>query len=261
VARRRRLAIGIVLCVLAAIPLTLAAQRGGGFFGFGGPRYGVEPNVRYDGRFAFVRIRYPAYGRWAADYPTMERNLTTMLKELTAIDPHLGASNVHDLDDPELLKFPVAYLTEPGYWHPTDAEVIGLRRYIEKGGFLIVDDFFDPGIHFGPEWTTFETAMRRVLPNGRIDELDVSHPVFNSFFEIKSLRVPYPGQWGERGLMGEFYGIHEDNDPDNRLMVVINYNMDIGDYMEWSATNAYNPLPTNEAYKFGINYIIYGLTH
>ena len=60
--------------------------------------------------------------------------------------------------------------------------------------------------------------------------------------------------------MGEFYGIHEDNDPSKRLMVVINYNMDIGDYMEWSATGLLRGRPTNEAYKFGVNYLIYGLT-
>jgi hypothetical protein len=218
-------------------------------------------NVAYDGQFAFVRIAYRSASRWSADYPEMERNLTTMLKELTSLDPHLGASNVHTLEDPELHKFPVAYLTEPGYWVPNDEEVLGLRRYLEKGGFLIVDDFFDPYSHFGREWNTFETAMRRVLPAARIDTLDLSHPIFHSFFEISSLRVPYPGRWGEAGLMGEFYGIHEDNDPTERLMVVINYNMDIGDYMEWSATDVYNPLPTNEAYKFGINYVIYGLTH
>ena len=61
--------------------------------------------------------------------------------------------------------------------------------------------------------------------------------------------------------MGEFFGIHEDNDPSKRLMVVINYNMDIGDYMEWSPSGVYAIAPTNEAYKFGINYVIYGLTH
>jgi Domain of unknown function (DUF4159) len=245
----------LVAVLFAVIPLGLAAQRGGGWFGFGS-RYDQLPNVRYDGRLVLARIRYRGYGSWDYDYPTMERNLSTMLKELTAIDVHLGESNVHSLDDPELLKFPVAYLTEPGYWFPTDSEVLGLRQYIEKGGFLIVDDF-----HFAPEWQVFESAMMRVLPKAQIEPLDISHPVFNSFFEIKTLKVPYPGGLGESGLMGEFYGIHEDNDPTKRLMVVINYNMDIGDYMEWSATNAYNPLPTNEAYKFGINYIIYGLTH
>ena len=76
--------------------------------------------------------------------------------------------------------------------------------------------------------------MRRVLPAGRIDRLDVTHPVFNTFFAIKSLDVPYPGTAGPRALMGEFFGIYEDNDPAKRLMVVINYNMDLGDYVEWS---------------------------
>src|SRR5262245_18754066 len=136
-----------------------------------------------------------------------------MLKELTAIDPHLDATNVHTFDDPELLKFPVAYLTEPGYWFPTEEEVVGLRNYLAKGGFLIVVDFYDPVNQFGREWTTFYNGIMRVLPTAKIDTLDLSHPVFNSFFSIRSLEVSYPGRWGERGLMGEFYGIHEDNDP------------------------------------------------
>ncbi len=99
-----------------------------------------------------------------------------------------------------------------------------------------------------------------MLPDARIERLKVSHPIFNTFFAIESLKVPYPGRLGEMGLMGEFFGIHEDNDPAKRLMVVINYNMDIGDYMEWSSTGVYSVSPTNEAYKFGINYVMYGLT-
>jgi Domain of unknown function (DUF4159) len=241
-------AVGLVV----ALPLVAAAQRGG--FGFN--RRGVLPNVVYDGRFAFVRTQYAQYSGWAADYPTMERNLTTILREITELRPHDRGSNVHTFDNPELLRYPVAYLSEPGYWYPNDAEVMGLRLYLEKGGFLIVDDF-----HFQNEWAVFEQAMRRVLPTARIDRLELSHAVFNTFFGISSLRVPYPGRLGEQGLMGEFYGIHEDNDPSRALSVIINYNIDIGDYVEWSADNLYNPQSTNEAYKFAINYVLYGLTH
>ena len=107
----------------------------------------------------------------------------------------------------------------------------------------------------------FEAAIRRVLPDARIERLDISHPIFNTFFQIDSLKVPYPGRLGERGLMGEFFGIHENNDPSRRLTVMINYNIDIGDYVEWSGENLYNREATNEAYKFMINYVIYGLTH
>ncbi len=250
---RRIAAAFFVSVMLAAIPIGVDAQRGGGMFNrFRGQQWG---NVPYDGRFTVARIRYNMFPGWSFDYPDMERNLTMILRELTSIRPHVEGSNVHDLDDPELMKYPVAYLSEPGYWYPTDAEVEGLQKYLAKGAFLIVDDF-----HFPEEWAVFEMAMRRVLPGARIERLDIKHPIFNTFFAIQSLRVPYPGRLGEMGLMGEFYGIYQDNDPSKRLSVVINYNMDIGDYMEWSATGTYAIAPTNEAYKFGVNYIIYGLT-
>jgi hypothetical protein len=167
-----------------------------------------------------------------------------------------AGSDILRMADPALLKFPIAYLSEPGYWYPSDSEAQGLRTYLAKGGFLIVDDF-----HFDNEWRVFEDAMRKVLPGGRIDRLDKAHPVFNSFFSIQSLEVPYPGRLGEQGLIGEFYGIHEGNDRSKRLMVVINYNMDIGDYMEHSGRGFYAVDPTNEAFKFGVNYFVYGLTH
>jgi hypothetical protein len=188
----------------------------------------------------------------------MEDNLSRILSAVTAIDPHpnRGNGNIFKMDDPELLKFPVAYLSEPGYWHPTEAEVLGLRRYLHKGGFLIVDDF-----HYQNEWDVFEAAMHRVLPEGRIERLALSHPIFHCFFDITSLKLPYPGRLGELGLTGEFFGIHEEGRPSRRLMVVIDYNMDIGDYMEWSASGFLPVNTTNEAFKFGVNYLIYGLSH
>jgi Domain of unknown function (DUF4159) len=212
--------------------------------------------VEYNGEFVIVRLWYPRYPGWSYDYPDMEQNFTLILKDISLLRATERGSNIFRMDDPELLKFPVAYLSEPGYWYPSESEVLGLRTYLAKGGFLIVDDF-----HFENEWNVFEAAMRRVLPDARIDRLDATHPVFNSFFSIKSLDVPYPGRLGEQGLMGEFYGIHEGNDKSKRLSVVINYNMDIGDYMEHSGQGWYAVDPTNEAFKFGVNYLMYGSTH
>jgi hypothetical protein len=242
---RRR---GWVLVLLAVMIVPLGAQRW--FRAFGIPR-----PVPYDGRFTIVRLWYADFPGWSYDWPDMEDNLGRILPAISAIRPNPN-SNILRMDDPELLKYPVAYLSEPGYWYPSDAEVAGLREYILKGGFLIVDDF-----HFPNEWVVFENAMRRVLPEARIERLDRTHPIFNSFFQIRTLDVPYPGRLGQMGLMGEFYGIHENTHPAHRLMVVINYNMDIGDYMEWSATGVYAVDPTNEAYKFAVNYIVYGLSH
>ena len=234
---------GLLLCG----GLELAAQRRFG-------RMAFEPNLAYDGHFTFARIRYTVYGRsgWEFDYPTMERNLMSMMREVTALKPHVAGSNIHTFDDPELLRYPVAYLSEPGYWHLSEEEAAGLRNYLAKGGFLIVDDFMRG------EWHNFEEQIRRALPGARIERLDVRHPIFDAFFRIESLDMSYPH---DRFLKAEFFGIYEDNDPGKRLIAVINYNNDIGDYMEWSAEGFWPVNITNQAYKLAINYIVYGLSH
>jgi hypothetical protein len=240
---RRRLVVLLLLFVVAA---PLLAQRW--------RRFAIEPNVPYDGRFTFVRIRYTVHGRsgWEFDYPEMERHLMAAARELTSLQPHMAGSNIHTFDDPELLKYPMAYLSEPGYWIPDSAEVAGLRTYLAKGGFLIVDDFMRG------EWMNFADQMRRVLPESRPIRLDVTQPVFDTFFHLDSLKMPYPHN---PDLPAEWFGFFEDNDPSKRLMVVVNYNNDIGDYMEHSDESWLPVNPTNDAYKLAINYLVYGMTH
>lgn len=243
---KRRTLLASVLLALVAAPIAWS-QRG---------RMFIEPNVPYDGRFTFVRLRYTQGYRmaWSADYPAMERNFMAILGDLSTLKLHRKGSNVHTLDDPELTRYPVAYLTEPGYWYPTDAEAAALRKWILKGGFLIVDDFY-----FDRQWEVFEAGMKKVLPEGRIERLDVSHPVFNSFFQIQTLDgMTHPAT---RSAKAVYLGIHENNDPRQRLQVVINFNNDIGDYMEWSGEGWYPVNLSNDAYKFATNYVVYGLTH
>jgi hypothetical protein len=156
------------------------------------------------------------------------------------------------LDDPQLHEFPLAYMSEPGYWLPTEEEVAGLRSYIEKGGFVIFDDFRDW------HWQNFEEQMRRVLPDTQLVELDVTHPIFHSFFDIASLDFV---QFYDRGHKPIFYGAFEGNDPSRRLLLVANYNNDIGEYWEYSDTGWVPIDLSNEAYKLGVNYVIYSMTH
>jgi len=217
-------------------------------------RVWIEPNVPYDGRFTFARIRYTVYRRsgWEYDYPTMERHLMTMVQEITELRPVVNGSNIHTFDDPELLKYPVAYLSEPGYWLPSDREAEGLRLYLARGGFLIVDDFMRG------EWYNFEEQILRALPNADIVRLTASHPIFDAFFHVKSLEMAYPH---DPYLPAQFYGIYEDNDPSKRLIVIVNYNNDIGDYMEHSHQEFWPVNISNDAYKLAINYIFYGMTH
>lgn len=214
-----------------------------------------EPNIGYDGRYTFVRLRYGPNGPpgWSFDYPAMERNFMTILADLTTANPHLRRSNVLDMDDPELFKYSVAYLSEPGYWVPTDSEAAGLREWLGKGGFLIVDDFL-----LG-QWANFERSMRRVLPFAQLVPLDLSHPIFNAFFRIETLDgMTHPSS---RSAKAQYLGIYENNDPSRRLLAIINYNNDIGDYMEWSGEGWYPVNLSNDAYKLATNYIVYALTH
>jgi len=241
------LTIGILLGSAAL----LYAQRRGGRFG----SVMVEPSPDYNGRFSFVRLRYQwIIGRgWEYDYPAMERHLMYVVKELTSMKPHTDQSVVVDMDDPALFRYSVAYLSEPGFWLPSDAEAAGLRKWLAKGGFLIVDDFY------GNQWQNFERSMRRVLPGLEFAKLDKTHPIFNSFYSIDNLEgMSHPASQGFRAV---YYGIYENNDRRRRLVAIVNYNNDIGDYMEWSGQGWYPMNMSNDAYKFATNYIVYGLTH
>jgi hypothetical protein len=222
----------------------------------------LPENVPYDGRLIFVRIRYDmsafggsrGFGRggapWAHDYPRGERHFMTMLDELSTVSVRKDASLVLTLDDPELFKYPVAYMAEPGFWQPSEAEAKGMREYLAKGGFFIFDDFQ------GQHWFNFEAQLRRVLPEHRLVRLDTSHPIFDSFYRIATLEQSDPVY----GAQPEYYGIFEGNDPTKRLMVIVNYNQDLSEYWEYSDVGFFPIELSNEAYKLGINYIVYALS-
>lgn len=221
-------------------------------------------NMDYNGRFTFNRIRYrPSYWRWGPyawgldlfwnhDYPRAEQNLMLMLDELTLIEPNLGGGNVYQIDDPDFFKYPWAYLSEPGTWTMTDDEVEGLRNYLLKGGFLVVDDMRSEQMY------VLRENLERTLPGARLEILDTTHPIFHAFFDITQQDIMYQAYtYG----MPVIFGVYEDNDPSKRLLVVVNYNQDVGDSWEWSNTG-YLPIElSNNAYKLGINYVVYAMTH
>jgi hypothetical protein len=249
----------VAVCVAAA---TLAQVP---FPGGQGRQVGIR-NIPYDGRFTFARIRYrTGFGgyyykglpAWAHGYPEAEQNLMKILNEVSYLNAHVEASNVLALDDPALFHFPVAYMTEAGYWTLTPKETAGLRAYLLKGGFIIFDDFRG-GYLGGGGWKNFEANIRHALPQAQFVDLDPSNPIFHSFFEIDSFDV-IP-QFYDQGRP-IFRGVFEDNDPTKRLMVMINFNTDVSNYWEFSATGLQPIDESNQAYKLGVNYVLYGMTH
>jgi Domain of unknown function (DUF4159) len=225
-------------------------------------------NVAYDGRFTFVRVSYETapggywwrgQPSWSHGYPIAERNLMKIMNEVSFIGAREEINTVA-LDDPELFKYPIAYIIEVGWWRVTDAEAAGLRAYLKKGGFLFVDDFKPSGWRGVPGggWEPFAETMRRVLPDVRFFDMLPSDAVFHSFFEINEI-----DHFPQAYVSGHpvFKGIFEDNDRNKRLIAIINYNTDVSQYWEWSGRGLRPFDQTNEAYKLGVNYLIYGLTH
>jgi hypothetical protein len=229
-------------------------------------------NSAYDGRFAFARLKYETapggyyyYGlpAWSHGYVSpaggnkAEEGLMRIMHELTLLNSRVDDSVVVSLDDPELTNWPVAYMVEAGYWTLTDREAAAFRAYLQKGGFVIFDDFRPPP-RGGGGWENFDRNMRQVIPDAKFVDLDPSHPIFHSFFEIDSLDIlPQSYDRGRPAIRGLF----ENNDPHKRLIAIVNFNTDISDFWEFSATGVFPVELSNEAYKLGVNYIMYGLTH
>jgi hypothetical protein len=239
--------------VLAVASATAAAQRG--------PRDPARVDDGDDGRFRFVRLRWDSglgggWGRrgmssaWNHDYPRAEQNLARILRELTLIDVNPDG-RILGLDDPAIFDHPILYMWEPGFWAMTDQQGARFREYLLKGGFAIFDDFeYD-------QWNNLEAQMRRVLPDARWEKLDATHRIFDVFFRMKNIDFLHPMY----GIKPTYYGIFEDNDQSKRLMVIANHNHDVAEYWEFSDHGLWPIDLSNEAYKLGVNYMIYGLVH
>jgi hypothetical protein len=256
----------IVVAVAAAlVPSTLSAASSAADqpFRYEDRRFG-ELKDQSD-KFKFVRIKIAPMVRgclgdapceeWSHDYPEAGIHFSKILSELSKLQVVLDEDEyIFSFADPNLMKYPFAYMCEVGFMQLNDAEIMGMREYLLRGGFLLVDDF-RPG-RGNQQMRNFQYYLKQALPEYEMKPLDISHPIFNCFFSIKTLDVRSPYDRGQP----EFLGVSDKN---GRLMMVINYNNDVSDYWQWSG-DPFQPLPaedTQGAYKFGVNYAFYALTH
>lgn len=263
----------VILSLLLLLAVTVAVaqdyqRRRGRFRRNIDPRKGVpiwenDPSFEED-VFTFVRIKYRSthgYG-WDTDWPDADLNLSYRLQQLTSIktDPH-GKSMW--LTDPDLFNYPFAYLIEPGGMYLSEAEVAALREYLERGGFLMVDDFWGQR-----EWLNFAREIQRVFPNREIFDIPLEHEIFQLVYKltekplIPSVHAYMRGRWTERPDAREphYRGI---KDNDGRLMMIICHNTDLGDGWEQEGTDPgyFKQYSERWAYPLGINIVTYALTH
>ena len=219
--------------------------------------------------FYFTRAAYSSGGggfrrwrrqSWATDYPKSDRQFLIVAERLTGLDMFME-EHPRTLTDEDLNRFPFLYALEVGGMSMTPEEAAALREYLLRGGFLVVDDFW--GTY---EWEIFEYEMQKVLPEYPIVDIPLEHEIFHTFYDIDEIiQVPNVNN-GRRG-----WATHERDgytplvkgifDEDGRLMVIINWNTDLGDAWEW-AEDPYYPLRySTYAIQMGVNFIIYAMSH
>ena len=214
--------------------------------------------------FTFARLVFRGgsgwrFGAWATDAPKADMTFIAGIKRLTNLDVRESHYYV-PITSAELFNYPFLYAVEVGYLELSSEEAEILREYFKRGGFMVVDDF-----HGTLEWSNFQSQMHKVFPGGRIEDLPASHPLFHCFFDIEELfQIPgvimfYSGTTYEKdGYNPHFRGVFDEN---GNLRVMINFNSDLGDAWEWADVPFYPEKYSSAAYRLGINYIIYSMTH
>ena len=220
--------------------------------------------------FEFTRLVYtenPDYSRgwgwgaprWTTDAPEAELHLLQGIKRLTRVNTG-GQGTALPLSDDAIFDHPFLYAVEVGGWYLSDEEARRLREYLDRGGFLMVDDF-----HGSVEWEGFMHSMRRVYPDRPVVELAPSEEVFHVLYDlierpqIPSIYGAVNGRtWERDGYTPHWRGIYDAN---GRLAVVINFNMDLGDAWEHADAPEYPQPLTALAYRYAINYLLYSMSH
>ena len=232
--------------------------------------------------FHFIRVEYtdlPQYHRgfgyasrdglgsgwWIVDWPAADNHFTSGIQRLTRIDT--GDPRHLRLTDDRLFDYPWIYATQTGWWGLSDAETSRLREYLLRGGYLVVDDFWGP-----EQWEVFRRTMERVLPNYPITDIAPSDSVMHALYDIEEKdRTIIPGSRHLRrgpgggvqvvlpaGAIPAWRAMYDDRE---RVVVAVNFNTDVGDAWEFADVPYYPEAMTALAYRYGINYIVYSMTH
>jgi Domain of unknown function (DUF4159) len=262
-----RLAVLLIVISAASALAFEPDQFQGQFGGYGG--YGsIEPEQSHEHtEFGWSRLRYDSAsfngfrgygGNWSRDYPKADRQFLIALRRLTRIDAR-STEQVVDLNSDEIFNWPWVYAVQAQTWTFTDAQAARMRQYLQKGGFLMVDDF-----HGEADWQSFIAGMRLVLPNSTVEELSNDDPIFHVLYDLQE-RFQVPGEqyvstgrtYEKDGYIPHWRAIRDEN---GRVIVAICFNMHLGDAWEWADDPRYPENFASLAFRIGINYIVYGMT-
>jgi hypothetical protein len=257
---------------MVAVSLMAVAQtpqpsvQAGGIYMDG--KYFPPADLREKAEWTFARFHYDLgaqYGgwgfqRWAADYPKADRQFIPGVRRLTRLNVR-STEQIVDANSDDLYEWPWIYIEDAGGWRLSEAQAARLREYLLRGGFLMADDS-----HGNYEWQELVDGMRMIFPDRRIEDLPDNDEIFHIAYDLAD-RVQIPGTryiWGRRWPIGpdeaepKWRAIRDDR---GRIMVAICHNSDVGDAWEWADSPDYPEHEASVAYRIGVNYILYGMTH
>jgi len=201
-------------------------------------------------------------GGWRTDYPASDCKFMWGVDRLTRIRAYREAPHPIALMDPDIFNFPYLYIVEPGQMLLNREEAARLREFLLRGGFLHVDDFW--GLY---QLGNFTEQMAKVFPERKLEPVPLTHEIFHTFFDIDTIvQIPnvsngcYGGRTWESptDTVPRVLGIKDDT---GRIMVLATYNSDLGDAWEHMDVACYPETFSGQAYRMGINFIIYAMTH
>ncbi len=259
--------IAMLLFLVGLSTALLAFQReDGGVIDMDGQQFAPDGTEHVE--WVFSRFHYNlnnefggirGFQRWAADYPKSDRQFIMGVRRLTRLDTR-ATGQVLAVNNDEIYNYPWLYAEDPGAWTITPTQGARLRQYLLRGGFLFLDDS-----HGDYEWENLTNGMRMIFPDRRIEDLSDDDELFHVFYDLTD-KKQIPGTryiWGGRqytvdSAVPRWRGVRDDQ---GRIMVAICHNSDVGDAWEWADSPNYPENLASLAYRIGINYIIYSMTH
>ena len=187
---------------------------------------------------------------WSHNYPNSDRNLNQYVKETTGIDIDRMSYRIVELGEDDVFEFPFAYVSEPGEMRLTEKEVENLREFVNRGGFVLIDDFDGP-----IQFAVMRQQVRRALPDHEWLPLEIEHQVFHAHFDLDDLQGMDPYVPG--GHVTYYAMYNEVGD----VVMVAGYNNDLANFWEWFGQPGMPLRPSADAFRLGVNYMVYALTH
>jgi hypothetical protein len=201
-------------------------------------------------RWHFGTNGYIGHRGWSHNYPDSDRNLNEFLARATRLDVEEESYRIVELGSEEVFNYPFAYVSEPGEMELTDAEVVNLREFVSRGGFVLMDDFDGP-----VQWAQMHSQVMRAFPDGEFIPLTVEHPVFRTYMPpdgLDDMAEHVPG--GQITYFGLF-------DQQGRVIVLAGLNNDLANFWDWYEDGSMPLKPATDAFRVGTSAVLYSLTH